>query len=228
MGSICSLLINTVEGGNGNSVIFASSMSRIRNVRMSDLDEIARRLASQVLASGFLPDRVVYLERGARLLAVRLAAQTGWPLIPLLVQRPSTGMKRRLAATLRRLPRRVVDGMRTFEQRWCFARRGPREVVPYDMEADLSGKRILILDDAADSGSSVLAARSWAAQQGAEYVHTKVAVISATTAIGRSVVDYSLFDANCRFPWSSDSDEYAAFEAEYASLGEDVRKLRRP
>ncbi len=59
-------------------------------------------------------------------------------------------------------------------------------------------------------------------------MRTRVAVITATTAMGRDVVDYALFSANCRFPWSSDSDQYVTFEEEYARLGEEVRRLRWP
>ena len=59
-------------------------------------------------------------------------------------------------------------------------------------------------------------------------MRTRVAVITATTAMGRDVVDYALFSANCRFPWSSDSDQYVTFEEEYARLVEEVRRLRWP
>ena len=102
---------------------------------------------------------------------------------------------------------------------------GHWEVLPITGEVDLAGRDILIVDDAADSGSSMMAARSWVIGRGADPGRIRTAVLTATTAMGRSAVDYALSGDNCRFPWSSDSAEYAAFKREYEALGNSVTDL---
>ena len=111
---------------------------------------------------------MVYIERGTRLVAVRLASYTGWGLLPLHVRRPSTSWKRGLTPVLRRLPRGLKDLLRRFEQWRTFSKRGTREVLPITGEVDLAGRDILIVDSAANSGSSMMAARSWVIGRGAD------------------------------------------------------------
>lgn len=201
----------------------------IRDVTLADLRGQAEALAARVRAVGFAPDVLVYLEEGARVPAVWIARQTDWPLLPLRIQRPDVQWKRWMRPMLSRLPAALTGWLRRREAARTFVVRGPRTLAPGTQRVDLAGRRVLIFDDAADSGSTLLAARAWVAGCGARPEETRTAVLTVTTPLGREVADFALGEGMCRFPWSSDSPEVRAHAALHAELrGEVAGRTWRP
>lgn len=197
----------------------------VRDIRLDEIEELMGRLARQVRERRFEPTVVVYLEDGARVPAVWLARRTGWPLLPLRIQRPDVRWKRLAAPLIGLLPSAVSGWLRRGEARRKFHVRGPR-IIRYAPVTDLTGQRVLVLDDAADSGATILKAREWLGARGARPADVAVAVLAATTASGRETVDACLFESLCRFPWSADSADARRHQAVYREFADEVESRR--
>lgn len=195
------------------------------DITLAQLPEITGRLAA-VVRREFQADLIVYLEEGARVPAVHLAEHCGWPLWPLKIQRPDSRWKRWAKPLLAALPAAASSALRRWEARRKFHRRGPRVLARDTTRVDLRGRRVLIFDDAADSGSTIVAAREWVLACGATEADVRAAVITATTPLGRQVVDYAVIEALCRFPWSADSAEQPQHARLHRALEGEVRRRR--
>lgn len=187
-------------------VVPADSIPALPELVLADLPACAARLAERIRATGFEPELIVYVERGARLLAWELCRLLGVPALPVVARRRGVLVKRLLAPIATRLPRRVRDAARRAEERGRWHATGGRQVT-WPVPADLSGLRLLLLDDASDTGRTVSAVRAAVEASGGVSENLRVAVLAATTPEALRAVDIYLFDRNCRMPWSSDSRE---------------------
>lgn len=186
-------------------------------VRLAELPGLARSLAAKVRASGFSPNVIVYIETGARLLAHELAAAMDLPLQSIRVQRGGFGAKRFFAPMLRCLPVSVRDALRRLEEATGIHRVTSRKIQAR-LEGLSAGSRVLLVDDAADTGRTLDAARSAIATCGVAANDIRAAVLAVTTAAARLSVDFFLFERNCRMPWSADSPERSEAEERAAGL----------
>lgn len=180
-------------------------------IRLADLAGLAADLAKRIEATGFSPELVVYVETGARLFAHELAAVMGLPMTPIWVRRGGHGLKERLAPWVVRLPIGVRDGLRWLEE-WSGVQRLTRRRAVLPVGPSLAGRRILLIDDAADTGRTIRAARGLILAAGVRAADLRSAVIAATMPRGRLSVDFYLLDKNHRMPWSADSDEKSEAE----------------
>lgn len=172
------------------------------------LREACCRLARQ--AGGFAPDIVVGIATGGayvgRIVAEELAAAA---YVEVSLQRAGTERKSRLRPVLRLLPRRVADYLRLREARH-LERRGAQEKhfdVPQDAAARLQGaRRILIVDDAADSGATLKAVAEGVERCVGQQAEVKSAVLTVTQSRPLIEPDFALWRDGTllRFPWSSD------------------------
>lgn len=192
--------------GMSNLVRAISTASTIPVVTLAQLPELAAELAKQVRSGGFQPEFVLYIETGARLIAHEFAPLLGVPLAPMWVRRGGQGLKQRMAPVMERLPVWVRDGLRRLEERSGLHRVTSREV-RLPLHLSLAGRRVLLLDDAADTGRTMQVAREAIVARGVAADDLKMAVLAATTPRARSAVDFFVLNRNCRMPWSSDSDE---------------------
>lgn len=190
---------------------------QIKEITLADLAPLTRRLIDDAAAQGFRPDCIVYLETGARLLAVEACRHVGGGGVPLRIQRRGGEAKGRLARLLGWLPTWVKDLLRQLEARLLWRRMQDDRLIGEAPKVDLTGCRVLILDDAVDTGTSVRLAREWAVAQGARAEQVRVAALTVTTVLADSAVDFVLFRQMCRFPWSSDSREREACQRAFAA-----------
>jgi hypoxanthine phosphoribosyltransferase len=179
----------------------------IREVHLDELGKVARQLCQEVACDSFQPDCLVYLETGARLLAVEFCNYFDVGGLALTIQRKSMGLKGRLAWFLACLPKAARDALRRLEGLSTCKRPQSRRTLVTFPTVDLSNKRVLIVDDAVDTGTSARMARDWAAGMGARPQDIKIAAVTSTTSLANDLVDYCLYREMCRFPWSSDSEE---------------------
>ena len=186
-------------------------------LRLAKLPTLAGELATRVRASGFEPEVVVYVETGARLLAHELGGRLGVPILPVWVRRGGHGFKRHLAPLASRLPVTVRDWLRRAEE-FSGIHRLTRRAAAMDEAVLLRGKRVLLVDDACDTGRTIGVARDLVCTRGAASADVRTAVLAATTATAHAAVDFYLFDHNCRMPWSADSDERAEAESRAEKL----------
>lgn len=181
-------------------------------VRIAQLPELAAELERHVRAAGFAPEVIIYLETGARLIAHELGTRFGLPLFGIAVRRGGYGLKRKLAPVAARLPVWLRDCARRIEQFSGIHRYTSRTTsVPPGLM--IAGRRVLLVDDAADTGRTLETARKILMSAGVSYDDLRTAVLAATTPRGRAVSDFYLFDCVCRMPWSSDSEERGEAEA---------------
>ena len=190
---------------------------QIREVTLADLGPLTRQLLDTAGQAGFRPDCVLYLETGARLLAIEACRQLGAAAVPLKIQRRGGEAKGWLTCVLGRLPTWLKDLLRQLEARFLWRRMQDERLIGEAPAVDLAGRRVLILDDAVDTGASIRLAREWAVSQGAAADQIRVAALTVTTAVAEPEVDFVLFRQMCRFPWSSDSREREAYRIAYAA-----------
>jgi hypoxanthine phosphoribosyltransferase len=183
---------------------------KVREIMLAELESVTRQLVDTAWEAGFRPDCVVYLETGARLLALQVCRHASIRGVALRIQRRGGGGKGRLARLLGLLPTAAKDLLRQMEARMIWRNMKDERVIGEVPSVNLSGCRVLILDDAVDTGTSVRMARQWALNQGASEV--RVGALTVTTSVGVSAVDFTVFREMCRFPWSSDSRERVEYQ----------------
>lgn len=171
--------------------------------------EVCGRLESVVADAGFVPDVVLSIAQGGVYVGERLFQDV--PHFGTSLQRPSTRYKRpRLKAVLRRLPRPVLDALRKAEAMWLGMRKPrPIDIAQVIIPAEIAtGKRILVVDDAVDSGATldgVVRALCVAAPD----AEVRTAVVTVTTKQPLIAPDFVIFNdlTLIRFPWSMDVND---------------------
>jgi hypoxanthine phosphoribosyltransferase len=190
---------------------------KVIDITLGELEGLIERLAEQIESSGFTPNVVVYLETGARLLAFHFHQLTGIAAVPLTIQRSGNATKARIAGLLVLFPKFLQDLLRRIESQ--LAQQGAsKRSIHMAPEINFSDKNVLILDDAADSGQSLLLAKRWVLEKGGVETKLRLATIAVTQPKAREIVDFWIYSQLCRFPWSSDSRE----REEYLKLYEQV------
>lgn len=188
---------------------------------MVDIPDCCERIVDRVRSSGFEVSCVVFLERGGRLLGLGVAGLFGVKAVGIRVNRPGGGIKALLSGFASRLPVGFRNLLRQIEARLFWAKRADasKRRVQENPVPELEGMSVLIVDDAVDSGSSVLAAVRWCQASGVSPTAIRVACITRTTDACAEYVDVAVYQDMCRFPWSSDSVEYEAWKGAYVGSG---------
>lgn len=185
---------------------------RVITLSWQEFADVCRRLASMVSASGFEPEVVVGIRSGGVSVADALAeAFPGAKVDYAEASRPGTPMKKRLSWLLRIIPRSVADRLRMMESRRLSRRepgsRDARIVFEPSVSLALSGGcRVLVVDDAIDSGATMRAVCALIRSCYPSAV-MRSAVVTVTTDRPVFTPDYAVFD-DCtliRFPWAADS-----------------------
>ncbi len=192
-------------------------------VKLAHLPPLAAELARRVRASGFAPDLIVYVETGARLFAHELATVMNLPLAPVWVRRSGQGFKARLAPFARRLPLGLRNWLRRAEEQ-SGLHRFTRRMAELPVSVHVQGKRVLLIDDASDTGRTIAVARELLRERGLASADIRTAVLAATTPRAQAAVDFFMLDRNCRMPWSADSEE----RPEAASRAEKIAPSHAP
>lgn len=177
-----------------------------------EFSDACAALYDKAVASGFTPDILVGIASGGWHVALRMPAPRR---MAVTKRRNAAGAKKRfLPALLRRLPRRVNDLLRIAESRLYGLKariRPPRPshvCLPYELTDALNehpDARLLIADDAVDSGATLLSVRD-AIQRAAPQAMIKTAVITVTRPHALISPDYTLYPQGTivRFPWAPD------------------------
>lgn len=174
-------------------------------------DFVARCRELEAKATGYAPDLIVGIANGGVHVAANMFA--GVAHTQVLCQRSGTRAKQRAGfvfAVVRMLPEGVRNWLRVREARSLAKRKGVGRhvctVAPGFDAAVQGAKRILVVDDAVDSGASmkaVLDAIEALASPGAE-VRTAAIVVTTENPIVKT--HYYIYKDGrlVRFPWSAD------------------------
>jgi len=160
----------------------------------------------------FMPDLVLGIASGGEEVARRMFLSL--PHAVVRCRRPGSEKKDRspfLFRLIRALPRTVRDWLRIAEARWLSARGGRPdsrrvECSAEDRKAIAGASRILVVDDAVDSGATLAAVVEMLGADGCNKKEVASAVLTVTTANPAARPDYTLYDNRTllRFPWSKD------------------------
>lgn len=182
------------------------------------LQEHSHRLASRIQAAGYQPTLLIGILSGGAEVARLL--RNDFPDIPyceVRISRPSTKQKGQgmTHSLLQRLPISICNLLRTFESRvneWRSRYQQPVRIGQIELPSVITSQlnadattRILLVDDAIDTGATVQQALQQL-QSRFSHVEVRVAVITVTTAHPVCDADYCLYHNRtlCRFPWSND------------------------
>lgn len=176
----------------------------------------------RMASAGQRPDLLIGIRTGGLTVAKAMARSAGYalPVLPVTCRRPSTQTKQRLPwlkAALARLPHGVSDRLRMIEHRMLTSavpRRDEREhrfdaaeLAELDRWLAQSGPApaILVVDDAVDTGNTLLRVLEMLAQH-APAASIRSAAITLTTAQPLARPDHVVYRGQlCRFPWSLDA-----------------------
>lgn len=185
-------------------------MLTIKTLNDASFAQMCRRL--EALSATYVPDAVVGIATGGEVVAGLM-----WRNVPhysIVAQRPSTAVKNRykgLQRLMRRLPLWVCDMLRIAEARILNVRQHTPPHISIDpavAEALTNAQRILVVDDAIDSGATMAGVlKALYALPCAEHRRVRVAVVTVTTKHPLVVPQYCIYDNETlvRFPWSSDA-----------------------
>lgn len=172
------------------------------------------RALSELVTADYAPDLVVAVREGGLHVAREMLAGSmdGLELVSVSSRRPGTSAKRRLntALVLRRLPRFVTDRLRILEHH-ARVRLGARSQPPsVEIDDDTRSRiarsaRILVVDDAVDSGTTLAAVVQHLSALGGAEIRT--AVLAVTFPRPVILPDHALYRRGVllRFPWSDDA-----------------------
>ena len=191
-----------------NDIMTAKRHYEVISLNKAAFGWCCRELEKQ--AAGFAPDLVVAIAYGG--IGVAYGMFDGVRHAVIDVHRPDTGIKRRLRplmSLVRWLPLCMRDGLRIAEAR-RLDRRPPRAVVPPEenvqalLEEAAGAQRILVVDDAVDSGATLRAVLGILAGCGAQ---VRAASIAFTRADAVARPDYHVFQPGTlvRLPGSIDA-----------------------
>lgn len=199
----------------------------VKEIALTLLPTYSAQLADKVAQSGFSPDHVLFVERGGLLIGVEIAAYFGCVVSGISATRSGRTSKAALKSLLCYLPRSIANLLRRIEIYSGIHRLNSNRAVSVEGELPGRDKKILIVDDALDTGYSIRAIVDYLADKGYKSGLIKVAVITTTSATPVFPADYSLFEkVICRFPWSTDSREYQQARSQYELRRKQLCQIR--
>ena len=189
---------------------------KVIDVDLKELRKMSRDLAKTVQKSGFEPEHILYVERAGLLVGFEMAAFFQCGISGIVSQRSGSSAKSKFKFILRLLPRFVTHFLRQLELKSNIHGIKKERRISCENEMPPRGKRILLVDDALDTGHSLVAVLDFLKTRGYSRKDIRVAVLTTTGATPALRADFSLLDQIvCAFPWSYDSRQYAETQGVY-------------
>jgi uncharacterized protein len=184
--------------------------------------EAACALLMRLVEADYAPTLIIGIRTGGLVVAEAMvrARAAPLPVLPLTCRRPGTNAKARvplLRTAVASLPRSVADLTRRLEHRWFSTRRldqyQPQDIDRAEAEAIKNWlrksphpARILVADDAVDSGVTLQTVLQAVREIGRRGMEFRSAAITQTLPHPHVAPNYVLWrETLCRFPWSLDA-----------------------
>lgn len=191
-------------------------LQQVKEVDLKQLKEMSRDLAQTIQESGYIPQHILCVERAGLLIGYEMADYFKCRVSGICTNRKGGSLKSKLKVILRHLPRWLTHLLRSIELKSNVHEVNNErnvsfefnEIPPYD-EKPSHDKRILIVDDAIDTGHSLVSIIDFLKKLGYSQKNLKIAVLTTTRAEPVLKADYSLLnEVTCAFPWSYDSKQF--------------------
>ena len=184
------------------------------------------KLAKLVDSSSWAPDCIAYLAKGAWQIGKVCADFFDVPIVELSAHRSGEAVKTNSRWFLRVLPKNIRKILREVEiKRRLSALGGSNQkktmMLTRRYELPSTASRILIVDDAADSGASLVAAKGLLSSLVPQAEIRTAVITSFGPARATGVVDYSLHeDLLLCSPMSKDNKDYSVALSAYKATGD--------
>lgn len=184
-------------------------MKTVKEVDLIKLKEMSIELAQTVRRSGYKPEHILYIERAGLLVGFEIADFFQCGISGITSRRSGSSIKSKFKRILRHLPRVITHFLRQFELNSNIHGIHKERNVFCEYQFPPKDKKLLIVDDAIDTGYSLAAIRNFLETHGYDKNSIKIAVLTTTGAAPVLHADFSLLDqVTCAFPWSYDSRQY--------------------
>lgn len=205
-------------------MIKSLNSKHVVDVDLIQLKKISIDLAKKVEQKGFLPEHILYVERAGLLVGIELSLFFNCPISGIRSSRSGGPMKSRFKLILRRLPRFVTHFLRKLEMNSSLHETNDERHISCPAPLPSKNKKILVVDDALDTGHTLKAVLNYLAANGFSMENIKSAVLTTTGEAPLIKADYSLFDQIlCAFPWSYDSRQYDETRKKYKSIKKRIK-----
>ena len=181
----------------------------IEDVSLAKLRSYSYELALKIKESGYVPNHVLCVERAGLLVGYEIASFFNCTISGIYSSRSGHFLKSKVRIILRYLPRAVTHLLRDIEFKSKVHTIKSERSVYIESQLPPKGKKILLVDDAIDTGYSLKAVLDFLIAKGYRKDDIKTAVLTTTQNDVICRADISLFDqVSFAFPWSYDSKEY--------------------
>ena len=179
----------------------------MRALKLAEIPAVSRRLIEQLPAP---VDHVLYVEEGALLIGREIARQLGCGSSGVTARRKGQGFKKLVAPLIALLPQRITHVLRGLELRSGVHRKRSERHVHLPEPLPPSA-RILLVDDAVDTGHSLLAVVEFLADAGVSRENIVTAAITVTSPDLVYTPHVFVYSELMTFPWSAGSEEFGRY-----------------
>ena len=197
-------------------------MKKVKEIDLAELKQCSRELARKVRHSGFEADHVLCVERAGLFIGADIADLLGCTCSGIYASRSGSSIKSRLKIILRFMPRTITHFLRGIELKSNIHGTQKARNVYIETNFPPKDKNILLVDDAIDTGNSILSIMDFLETHGYDRGNIKVGALTVTQQDVKKLAVFYLFDCTCAFPWSYDSREYDKAWQLYAALKADI------
>lgn len=184
---------------------------KVVTLNREEFGRACKRLFLEVMAVELWPDVIIGITRGGEEVMNVLAPDfKGVSMYAVKCSRPTSRNKKFLSPVLRYLPAQVNVLLRQIEARFLVRHPNPERLLQTPLADDLSDKfscpKVLIIDDAVDSGNTLKCVESEVKRvwPGAK-VWTAALTVTTLNPVRRPEIMLYKIPTLIRFPWSADT-----------------------
>ena len=194
-------------------------MKDIINIHIEELKLYSHKLAVKIQESGYIPDHILYVERAGLFIGYEIADYFSCSISGIYSSRSGGNLKAKFQFILKFLPKLITNFLREIEIKSSVHDIKKNRNVYVEGIFPPKEKKILLVDDAIDSGHSMMSISDYLTTKGYNTKNIKIAVLTTTHKQSVCKPDYSLFEKTiCAGPWSYDSKEYKQCWELYSKL----------
>jgi len=182
---------------------------KVLDVDLDLLKKMSSNLAQKIESQGYIPDHIIYIERAGAIPGFEMALFFNCSISSIRAKRSGTSFKSKIKFILRFLPRFVTHFLRRLEIGSSIHDANKTRAVSCSEPLPNKDKKILLVDDAVDTGHSIGAVLNYLTHKGLKKENIKIAVLTTTGPDPVVSADFMHLDqVICAFPWSYDSREH--------------------
>lgn len=186
-----------------------TTKKKVMDVDLDLLRIMSIDLAKKIKAQGYKPDHILYIERAGILTGYEISKYFNTPVSGIVSSRSGSCFKSSVKSILRLLPRFITHFLRRLELGSSIHNVNSKRNVICQKPLPPKNKKILVVDDALDTGHSIAAVLNWLKRHDFDLSGVKTAVLTTTGKKHYISADFTLLDNTiCAFPWSYDSRQY--------------------